>query len=417
MLWTKNDNISITFAGGANYPGHNCLICEDENSAVIIDCGIRPAGSDWTYNPPPRLDILDEALRKGKKIIGVITHAHLDHIGAVRELLNRGIPVFISSESEPFTRRYSDTLKIPQGAQFQIYHKDNDLEIGNLKISFFPVQHSIPGAHAVLIRCGEKSILHTGDFRMNGMENSLEKSRATFQEIKDKAGKIDCLILNVLNIEMEGFTPREQLALDSIEKIIEEANGRRVIITFFSSNIERMRGILKIAKKLHRTVGVSGRNMIDSYFQITGCKPRKDGDIMLITGSQGEDNSALARMVNGKHEFLFPSRRDIAVFSSRDIPGNEEAIKRIAEGLHRLGIKVIMHHGEPKKLNLSFKPEEDMTHLSGHGSRGDQRDVVKITDPKMIVPFHALDVKRLMFKDVIGGKRTELLEVGETLKI
>lgn len=416
MFWNRNDKVSITFAGGANYVGQNCLLCESDDSAVIIDCGIRPLpGADWTYNPPPRLDILDELLKRKKKMAAVITHAHLDHIGAVRELFSRGIPVYVSQESMPFTKRYSETLSIPQGAEFRIYNKNETLKSGDLEISFFPVQHSIPGTHAILVKCGKKSILHTGDFRMNGMENSLEKSLETFRKIKDRAGKIDCLILNALNVEMEGFTPREQLALDSIESIIRYASGR-VIITFFSSNIDRMAGILKIAKKAHRTVGVSGRNMIDSYFQITGHPPFKYGDIILITGSQGESNSGLVRMANGEHHSLFTSQRDTAIFSSRGIPGNEEAIKKTAEKLRSGGVKIIMHYGESKKLNLSFSPEEAITHSSGHGYRGDQRDVVETLDPEIIVPFHATEEKCKMFEDVIGGKRTRLLQVGETLK-
>src|SRR3989344_3435138 len=416
MLWMNNDKLAITFAGGVNEVGHNCLNCENDNSAVIIDCGIKPLpGADWTYNPPPRLDLLDELLKKKKKIVAIISHFHLDHSGAVRELFARNIPVFISQESVPFTVRYSDTLKIPPGAQFQIYNKNNDLEIGDLKISFFPVQHSIPGAHAVLIKCGKKSILHTGDFKMNGMENSLEKSRATFQEIKNKAGEIDCLILNVLNIEMDGFTPREQLTLDSIERVISYSSGR-VIITFFSSNIERMRGILKIAERLNRTVGVSGRNMTDSYIQITGRRPYRDGKIVLITGSQGENNSALSRMVNGEHA-LSSSGQDTDIFSSRGIPGNEEKIKDTVEKLHKSGATVIMHHEEAKKLGLSFNPEETIAHSSGHGYRCDQQDVVKITKPGMIVPFNAPEESCEMFERLIGGKRTQRLSVGETLKI
>lgn len=420
----RQSKISVTPLGGVNYVGHNCFLYESNNSAVAVDCGIKPRAygdESWVSDPnwiepPPRLDILDDAAKKGKKIIGVVTHAHLDHIGAIGELAKRQIPIYLSRWSKLFLQRYAENLKIPENADFRIFDSSLTLEHDDFDISFAPLPHSIPGNYAVLIKLGKKNILHLGDFKFNAVQESLEETRRAFQEIRRKAGRINCLVLDVLNAEMEGFTPPEQRVLDSVEKIVKEARGR-VIITFFSSNLKRMEGILKIAQSLHRTVGVAGWGMNSSYNMLSKRWSVKYGSILLIGGSQGEENSNLTKMAFGEHKYLQFSRRDTLVGSFRSIPGNEEGIKMTLENIRRTGARIILHEGETAKLNLSFKPQEMFLHVSGHEQRNGLLEVVNILDPKIIVPFHAPQDRFDIFENFVGAKRIHRLQAGETIKI
>lgn len=425
FFWKNKDKFSITPLGGVDYVGHNCFLYKSGNSAVVVDCGIKPQtfqeGGNFNFaDPPPRLDILDDLLGKGVNVVGVMTHAHLDHIGAVAELSRREIPVYLSDWSKLFMERYAENLMMPVGAEFHIFEGSQTLWHGEFEISLIPLPHSIPGTYGVLMRAGGKNILHLTDWKFNGMQESIAETRKVFQEIRAKVGKIHCLALDVLNAEMEGFTPPEQLVLDSVEKIIKEAKGR-VIITFFASNLDRMEGILKIAESQHRTVGVAGWGMNSSYSMLgKGWRP-KNGSILLIGGSQGETNSALARMARGEHEFLRlaprDALRDTVIFCSRSIPGNEEAIKITLSDINDRGARIFLHEGESKKLNLPFKVQERFLHVSGHGQRGDLFEAVKILEPEIIIPIHAPPEKCDLFEKMVGKKLIRRLQIGETLEI
>lgn len=417
MFWKEDDGLSIIPAGGVeDGVGHTCFLYVTGTSAVVVDCGIKPQLSWAPENPPPRLDILDDVLARGLKTIGVITHAHLDHIGSVKELIDREIPVYLSQWSSRFMERYADNLRIPTNVETRIFCGNQTIAHGDLEISFIPVHHSIPGTHAILIRHGKKNILHLGDFKFNGTQESVAETRKIFQDIRNRVGQIDCLVLDILNAEMDGFTPPEQQVFNSLKNIIAETKNQ-VIITFFASNIRRMEAILGIAKSSHRAAGVVGWGMASSYKLLGKSSPSQNGNILLIGGSQGEENSALARLARKEHRFLNLSRESTVVFSTRCIPGNEERLRDCLENLHANNARIILHEGESKKLGLSFKPEERFLHVSGHEQRGGLQEIKEILKPEMIIPFHAPEDRYAIFERLVGGKQTRRLQTGETLKI
>ena len=143
----------------------------------------------------------------------------------------------------------------------------------------------------------------------------------------------------------------------------------------------------------------------------------QNGSILLIGGSQGEENSALARMARGEHQFLRISPRDTFVGLFRSIPGNEEAIRMTLSDINNAGAMIFLHQGEAKKLNLPFKAQEALLHVSGHSQWGDLSETVKILDPEIILPIHALEEKRIMFENFVGKNRVRRLQAGETLEI
>lgn len=433
MFWKRRNQIAVTPLGGVSGVGHNCFLYVSDGSAVVVDCGIKPQTYEerkkmeclddfWVPNPtlvdpPPRLDILDEVRLGRRNVIGVITHAHLDHIGAVAELGRRRIPVYLSQWSKRFMERYARNLKIPVNAEFRVFN-GSEIKHGDFHISFVPLQHSIPGTAGVLLRLdNKKNVLHLGDFKFNGTNDRLEETRRIFQGIRRQVGKIHCLVLDVLNAEIEGFTPPEQRVFDSLEKIIAESSDR-VIISFFSSNLHRMGKIIEISRSQNRTVGILGWSMSASYNLLGNYLLPRDGSVLLVGGSQGEENSGLAKMARDEHPFLKLHSGDTVVLSSRSIPGNEEGIRILLGNLHRKGVRIILHEGETKKLNLSFEADEAFLHTSGHGQKGDLQEAIEILEPETIIPFHAPEDRYQLFEEMLGNKRKiqRLLE-GETLKV
>ncbi len=434
MLWERRNKISVTPLGGVSGVGHNCFLYVNDGSAVVVDCGIKPQTYEerkqvedqddfWETNPnwvdpPPRLDILDEIRLAKKDVIGVITHAHLDHIGAVAELGRRRIPTYLSRWSKRFMERYAGNLKIPVNAEFRVFDGNEDLKHGDFQISFIPLQHSIPGTAGVLLRLDDKkNVLHLGDFKFNGVNDRLEETRRIFREIRSQVGKIHCLVLDVLNAEVEGFTPPERRVFASFERIIKEAPGR-VIVSFFSSNLHRMEKLIEIGRSQNRPVGISGWGMSSSHGLLGSYPLPKDGSILLVGGSQGEENSGLNRMARGEHPFLKLYSGDTVIFSSRSIPGNKAGIRMLMENLHRQEARIILHEGEARKLNLRFGVEEEFLHVSGHGQRADLRDAIEILEPEIIIPFHAPEDRYQLFEEMVGSQRKiQRLREGETLEV
>ena len=419
----REDSISITPLGGVGYVGQNCFLYTSGNYSVVVDCGIKPLtceeknmGQGWG-EPPPCLNILDEGLEKGGNAIGIITHAHLDHIGAVASFGKRGIPTYLSRPAKAFMERYAENLRIPCGSRFYTFYHIATLKHGDFDIILVPFPHSIPGTYGVLMRVEGKKIIHLSDFKFNGVEESIEITKQTLRDIRDISGGIDCLMFDVLNSDLPGFTPPEQMVFDSIDDILSEEKGR-VVITFFSSNLDRMRGIIDLAQKHSRKVRLAGWGMINSYAMLL----RKDGrlfghdwNFLAVGGSQGEDSSALSRMARGEHQIkLRPG--DTVIFASRRIPGNEEPIRRNLERLHEMGVRIVLHEGETEKLGLPFPVREMFLHVSGHEQMGGLAEVVKILEPGLIVPIHAPDDRVGIFESNIG-KSVRRLQVGETLEI
>jgi len=414
MVWERNGKVSIIPLGGVVGVGQNCFLYTDGSSAVVVDCGIKP-NANWA-DPPPRLDILDGVLNGSVKTIGIITHAHLDHIGAVRELAKREVPIYLSEWSNRFLGRYAENLNVPRKAKIHIFDENPTIRHGKFEISLMPVNHSIPGAYAVLLKHGKKSILHLGDFKFNGVQDNVFETRKVLRDIRKKAGLINCLVLDILNSEMEGFTPPEYLVLESIDGIIREARNQ-VIISFFASNIRRMEGILRIAAAHNRSIGIAGQGMTSSYGLLGKRAPSSNGDVLLIGGSQGEDNSGLVRMAFNEHAYLRLPRSSTVVLSSRCIQGNEMAVRGCLENLHASNARIIVHEGESEKLGLSFKPEERFLHVSGHEQREGLQEGKDILKPEVIVPFHAPEDRYEIFESFVGGGQTKRLQLGEKLEI
>ncbi|PIQ92048.1 MAG: hypothetical protein COV69_03730 [Parcubacteria group bacterium CG11_big_fil_rev_8_21_14_0_20_39_14] len=450
MLFGKDKEAFLTPLGGVGEVGRNCFLYEQGRDILVVDCGIMPrlpegrelleenGDSAWKIPYLPKLEILDKKM-KGKDVNALITHAHLDHIGGIAELAKRRIPIRISSFAKRFftTRNienlFPDSIKPEFRAWFE---QEYTFGQGNFYVDCFPLNHSIPGTFGIILKAGKKTIVHLTDFKFNGLEETRASFERTLQDIRKTCGKLDCLVLDVLNADMEGFTPPENQIVQNIQELIEDTPQGRIFITFFSSNIQRLEELLKVCKKLHRPVKVLGRGMrisLQEFLAANGEFQSSSGfghpnEVVILAGCQGEKKSHIWRSLTGG--WLTPEGRyikadvrmmsgDTIIFSSRCIPGNEELVKNLLETLYRKKVKVVLHQGEKEKLGLPFPVKEKFIHVSGHGQQEDILRSIKILEPKVIVPAHATLDKVEILAGLLGfdAKKIANLSIGETLKI
>ncbi len=450
MFFKKIGEVLITSLGGAREVGRSCFLYEFHDYVLVIDCGIMPQSQEengdsaWQAPIYPLLEIFDQKIGEGKKISALITHGHLDHIGAISELTKRGIIVRLSSRTRKFfVARYIDNLisqeELDKANLISFPDSGYTFQFGDFSVECFPMEHAIPGTVGVLIRVGGKNILHLTDFKFNGLNESRHVLEGKLLQIKKDCGKIDCPTMDVLNAEMSGLTPPEETVIRNIEEIIKTTPGR-IFITFFSSNIQRFGEIMKVCRRLSRPVKVLGRGMriarqefLDAGgYQTSGkswLRPfSRANEVILLAGCQGEEDSYLWKALHGgrmsaegrfiKSEIIM-RRNDTVLDSSRGIPGTRKLKKALLEELYRRVRRVIVHEGESQKLQLSFGAEERFVHVSGHGHQGDILKAIEISGPEKIIPIHATPDKVKILTELLGADSKKLVElsVGDTFKI
>ena len=384
--------ISIYALGGLSEVGKNMYCFENETQIVIIDCGVKFPGVELPgidYIVP---DFTHLKNNKNKIRALIITHGHEDHIGGIPFLLqNVNIPIIyaprlacalIKNRLEEY--RMADRVKISE------YNSNTEFNIGDWKISFFRVTHSIPDSFGVVIDSPEGKIVSTGDFKVDltpiGPDIELQRIAELGRE------GVDLLLSDSTNAENEGYTPSEKNVNDSINEIFNDAQGR-IIVSTFSSNISRIQQICENAVKHRRKIAIVGKSMEkavdisrsfgyihindDSIISTEDIRQYKAGEILILcTGSQGEPNAALSRIASGEHKDIKIMPGDTVVFSSSAIPGNGIMIAHIVNLLTRCGADCITN---------SILAD---IHSSGHPSRQELRLVLKLFNPKYFMPMH-----------------------------
>ncbi len=375
--------------GGLGEIGRNMTVFEIDGKLLIVDCGVlfpeeeQPGVDLILPDFSPVRDRLDDVLGI------VLTHGHEDHIGAVPYLLRlRGdIPLIGSTltlalvEAKLKEHRISPfTLTVTEGQ-----HE----KLGPFDLEFIAVNHSIPDALAVAITTRAGVVLHTGDFKMDQLplDGRITDLRA-FARLGE-AG-VDLFLPDSTNADVPGFTAPERAIGDVLESVMARAS-RRVIVASFSSHVHRVQQVLDAAHRNGRRVAFMGRSMVRNmtiaaelgYLKVPEgvlIDAKKAGDlpdnriVYMSTGSQGEPMAVLARMANLEHQIEI-GKGDLVILASSLIPGNENAVYRVIDGLIRLGADVV-HKGNAK------------VHVSGHASAGELLYAYNILKPKNVMPVH-----------------------------
>ena len=383
--------LRITPLGGLGEVGRNMTVFEYDGRLLIVDCGVlfpedHHPGVDLILpdfaSIRDRLDLV-EAL--------VLTHGHEDHIGATPYLLReRGDIPLVGSEltlallgSKLREHRLKETVH-------HVVKEGDRISFGPFDLEFIAVNHSIPDALAVAIRTGAGLVLHTGDFKMDQLplDGRITDLNA-FARLGDEG--VDLFLTDSTNAEVPGFTTSEKNISPVLERVFHESE-QRIIVACFASHVHRVQQVLDAAVKHGRKVGYVGRSMVRNMAiaqdlgylnvppgvlveakQLAELPPEKQ--VLISTGSQGEPLSALSRIAQRNHHFVHIEEGDTVILASSLIPGNENAVYRVINGLSRWGANVV-HKGNA------------LVHVSGHASAGELLYCYNIVKPRNVLPVH-----------------------------
>jgi ribonuclease J len=388
--------LRIVPLGGLGEVGRNMAVLEMDGKLLIIDCGVlfpedNQPGVDLIL---PDFDYITDRL--GDVVAVVLTHGHEDHIGAVPYLLRlrEDIPLIGSQLTLALVEA---KLKEHRITPLTLAVREDQVErLGPFECEFVAVNHSIPDALAVAVRTRAGTVLHTGDFKMDQLplDGRLTDLRA-FARLGE-AG-VDLFMVDSTNAEVPGFTTSEREISPVLDRVFAQAE-RRVIVASFASHVHRVQQVLDTAKLHGRKVALVGRSMVRNMgvAKDLGYLTVPDGVlvdarsvdelpdqqvVLMCTGSQGEPMAALSRMANRDHRVQV-GPGDTVVLASSLIPGNENAVYRVINGLARLGAKVV-HQGNAR------------VHVSGHASAGELLYCYNIVRPRNVMPVHG-EVRHLI---------------------
>ena len=385
----KKGALRVTALGGLGEVGRNMTVIEHDGQLLIVDCGVlfpedHQPGVDLIL---PDFDSIMDRLDDIQAI--VLTHGHEDHIGAVPYLLKLkpDIPLVGSMLTLALIEA---KLKEHRIKPFTLGVKEGGRErFGVFDCEFIAVNHSIPDALAVFVRTAGGTLLHTGDFKMDQLplDRRLTDLRA-FAKVGEEG--VDLFLTDSTNAEVPGFTTPERDISGAIDDVFRKAR-RRVIVACFSSHVHRVQQVLDAAERSGRKVAMVGRSMVRNMgiaadlgylhvpdgvlVDVKKLDKLPDDEVVLVcTGSQGEPMAALARMANRDHR-IDVGDGDTVLLASSLIPGNENAVYRIINGLMRLGADVV-HKGNAQ------------VHVSGHASAGELLYCYNIVKPRNVMPVH-----------------------------
>lgn len=380
--------------GGVGEIGMNLAVYgygpKDDREWLIVDMGVSFAGPDL-----PGADLILPDIRflenERHNIRGlVLTHAHEDHYGAVMDLWPQlKVPVYCTAFTAGLleTKRESDFRS--QEIPLTIFKAGDKFQVGPFEVEAIAVNHSIPDPVSLLLCTPLGNIIHTGDWKIDAAPTLGEKTdEARFRQIGNEG--VLALICDSTNAMVEGNSPTETEVSESLKNIISEARGR-VAITTFASNVGRIKSIALAAQEAERKVFIVGRsmrrsvNVASELGLMEGIDPflseedypsiARDQVVLILTGSQGEQRAALAKIARDEMRDIELAPGDLVIYSSRSIPGNERAIIDTQNLLIDRGIKIITDR-------------DALVHVSGHPRRNELKTMYEWVKPQILVPVH-----------------------------
>jgi len=421
----QKDVLRFIPLGGLDGIGMNMLLLEYGQDIIALDCGMMfpdetMLGIDYVI---PDISYLRKHKKKLRGII--ISHGHEDHIGAIPHLgPELGVPIYASTLASALIEARLSEFPGAKHLKVNIYQEHDEFKLGVFRVSFFKVLHSIPDSFGIIIDTPLGRVVYTGDFKFD--LSSSEHTSVDFDRITDR-GKIKPLLLlsESTNAEMPGQTISEQEVAESFNSIFAGAPGR-LIISSFASRIDRMQHVLTAAQKYGRKVTISGRSML-KYFEAASklgylkypkellvplkgiAKIPDEKLVVLSTGSQGQQGSALARMAFNEHTQVKIKSGDTVVISASPIPGNERSVSAIINNLCREGAEVI--HNRIMQV-----------HVTGHAFQDELKLMLDSLRPKYFIPVHGEYHMRYAHQKLAAGlgipaDHTFMLDNGDVVEI
>ncbi|MEK6579670.1 MAG: ribonuclease J [Bdellovibrionota bacterium] len=384
--------LKIIPLGGLGEIGMNCMVLEYGDEILLIDCGILFSDLDHfgVEFVIPDFNYLRECADRVKGF--VITHGHLDHIGALPFAFKSGIeaPIYASPFSSLLIREQMKEYGFESRLDLRTFRMGQELKFKHFKIKPVSVNHSIVDSAALIIDTPVGQIIHTGDFKI---DPTPFIGSAIDMNVFKKSGDEGVLLLmsDSTNVERHDHSLSEKIIYKKFQQLFDMAEGL-TIVSMFASNVSRMGQVFEIANKLGKKIALAGRSMDQNvrlgveagYLKNTekvligldeiDTHSRKNV-IVLSTGSQGEHRAALIRIAMGEHSQIKLQKGDLVVMSSKFIPGNEIAIGRMINSLFKQGAEVL------------YEAVNDI-HVSGHATRPELNQMLKAVKPQYFIPIH-----------------------------
>jgi len=389
----NKDRVRIFSLGGLEEVGKNMMIIEYGENILIVDIGLQfpeedMLGIDYVI---PDISYLENKKHLIKGVI--ITHGHLDHIGAIPHIIPKlGFPpIFATKLTIGLIQKRVEEFDLLAKTKLQVINHNSRIKLGPFTTEFFRINHSIPDGTGLFIRTPVGNIVHTGDFKFDF--TPADEKPADFSKIARFGSEgVLAVFADSTNATKPGFTRSEKVISETLDRIIGSAKGR-LIIASFSSLIGRIQQIINSCIRHNRKIFISGRSMIDNieiasklgYINAPKGLIRKLSNnvntvpshqaLVMTTGSQGESMSALTRIALGEHNFIKIKTGDTVVLSSSPIIGNEKAIATLTDNLCAQNATII--------TNSSMD-----VHVSGHAHQEDLKLMYSLLKPKYIIPIH-----------------------------
>ncbi|MGG2092113.1 ribonuclease J [Bacillus sp. S13(2024)] len=387
------NTLSIFALGGIKEIGKNMYVIQYANDIVIIDCGSKfpdesLLGIDLII---PDITYLKENQDKIRAL--VVTHGHEDHIGGIPYLLKQlNVPIYATRLTLGLIEVKLKEHKLRNETDLFVIDSESLIEFGQISLSFFKTNHSIPDCLGIAFHTPEGTVVHTGDFKFD-----LTPVNNQYPDIH-KMAKIGsngvlALLSESTNAERSGFTPSERFVGEHIEEAFLKAR-RKVILSTFASNVNRLQQVVDAACKTNRKLALLGRSMVNvvsvaleqgylnipegmliEAHEINQMEPEKVA--ILCTGSQGEPMAALARLASGNYRQVDILPEDTVIIAATPIPGNERNVSRIVDNLFLLGANVIYGSGSSTGM-----------HVSGHAYQEELKLMLTLMKPKYFIPIH-----------------------------
>lgn len=386
------ESVRIAFLGGMNEIGKNMTLYEYKNDMFIVDCGLAFPDSDL-----PGVDLVipdftyvEENADKIKGII--ITHGHEDHIGGLAYLLKKvNIPIYATKLTIGLIKGKLEEHGLLKKAMLFEVKPGDTVELGAFKVELIHVNHSIPDAVGLAVKCPAGVIIQTGDFKIDTTPVDGDIIDLTRFAEYGKRGVL-ALLSDSTNAERPGYSSSEKSVGDSFELLFRKAKNKRIVVATFASNIHRVQQIIDVAKSRGRKVAVIGRslenlvsvgaelgylNIPDKILiDISMIKNYPDEKLVIITtGSQGEPMSALTKMAFGEHRKVSLTPNDYVIISATPIPGNEKMVGNVVNELMKHNIEVI------------YEKMYDV-HASGHACQEELKLMLSLVKPRYFIPVH-----------------------------
>lgn len=385
------EDLAFLPLGGTGEIGMNLNLYRFGGQYLAVDCGIGFGGNEL-----PEADVIMPdpgfiAERRDRLLGLIITHAHEDHIGAVAHLWPRlRCPVYATKFAAAVLRRKLGEAGLAGEVKIQVVAGGERITVGPFSIQFIPVAHSTPEAQALAIRTKAGLVVHTGDWKIDPHPLvGPPTDEAAFAALGEEG--VLALVCDSTNALVEGHSGSETEVRRSLSSLLRSITRGRVAVTCFASNVARVESVAVAAREAGRSVCLVGRSLRNleaaarECGYLGGLPPFLSEDeaadvpdenlLILITGSQGEERSALSRVAADNHRNISLGEGDTVIFSSRMIPGNERAVGTVQDNLVRRGVHVMTD-------------DDHMVHVSGHPARDELRRLYRLVRPRYAVPVH-----------------------------